>query len=432
MVKFMKIELQRFLPFGMRCLVALAAPLLVILSSPAAEAQIELRLNSVESYFPDFPVKRVMNRAYRLELNELLKTIHRRLEAGENLLCSAQIFDEVHWLVNYTDRVEDIERRMEDLRKSMKGGDQAFAGRQDPKDGSFGPCYESWIWRFFRSVDPLKELAQSGKKPEIPLKIWEPVDTPEEIEALMRDLLISDSRSGHNKRKELNFAVTALGQLLWLDYTASVFPDHLDRAALAEALKKFVDEEWQDPETGYWGAWYRDEGEIKKTNDLSITFHILSYRGGQVQRLGQIGETTFAIRRIKYPFGWDTGGTQNNHHAYDVARIINLTWSELDRVARAYAYATLFLMRARSIALSIDQDGSFDSRPFTTVAEAYYFGVSFFVETGLFGNEVLHDKGVVITNTEGLLEKIERNLAVLDPTDPWVAATQRKISELKR
>lgn len=149
----MKIELQRFLPFGMRCLVALAAPLLVILSSPAAEAQIELRLNSVESYFPDFPVKRVMNRAYRLELNELLKTIHKRMEAGENLLCSAQIFDEVHWLVNYTDRVEDIERRMEDLRKSMKGGDQAFAGRQDPKDGPLvlvtragsGGSSEAWI-----------------------------------------------------------------------------------------------------------------------------------------------------------------------------------------------------------------------------------------------------------------------------------------------
>lgn len=408
-----------------------ALMLMAVLAPGASLAQIELSLNRVESYKPHFPVKREMNAAFRPELNRILAEAHKRMEAGENLVCSAQIFEEVHWLVNYTDRRDLIERRMDDLRESLKSPDQSSAGAQDPKDGSFAPCIEDWLWRFFRSVDPLKELAKRGETPAVPLKIWEPVDTPEEITALMRDLLVSDLASGHNKRKELNLAVTALGQLLWLDYTASVFPEHLDRDALAQALWEFVDTEWQDKETGYWGAWYRDGDEIYHTQDLSITFHIISYRGGDVNRLGEIGVTTGAIRDVKYPYGWDTGGTQNNHHAYDVARIINLTWDELDKSARSHASANLFLLLSRSLSMSIDSHGHFDPAPYTTVGEAYYFGISFFEEMGLFGNEIPRTAGLRITNTENLFGQIEANLADLDPTDPWVAAARRKLDGIR-
>ena len=220
--------------------VALGAP---ITASPAA-AQIELRLNFVESYTPRFPVKRKMNRLYRGKLNRLQAEMLKRMEAGESLMCSAQIFREAHWMVNYTDRVNDIERRIADLKESLGNNrDQGFAAKQDPKDGSFGPCFESWLWRLDASVDPLKELALRGERPKYPLKVWEPVDTPEEIEKLFKDLVISDISSGHNERRELNLAITALGQLPWLDYTAAVFPEHLDREKLAEALTRFVDEE---------------------------------------------------------------------------------------------------------------------------------------------------------------------------------------------
>ncbi len=413
-----------------RLSLAFSLTLMLAVQPGLVSAQIELRLNRVKSYFPHFPVKRKMNHRYRSKLNEMMGEMHRRMEAGENLVCASHIFEEIHWLINYTDRADDIERRMKDLRQSLDDGNAAPAPVQDPKDGSFGACFESWIWRFFRSVDPLKELAREGKRPDVPLKIWEPVDTPEEIEALMRDLLISDLAGGHNKRKELNLAVTALGQLLWLDYTAAVFPEHLDRESLAQALTKFVDEEWQDPDTGYWGAWYRDGDDIHKTNDLSMAFHIISYRDGKVEHLRELANTTFAIRNVKYPFGWDTGGTGNNHHSYDIARIINLTWEELDDTAKAYANATLFLMKARSLAISINDDGAFDPSPFTTVAEAYYFGVSFFDEIGLFGNETARESRIVFTNTEPLLEQIKQNLAALDASDPWVAATKRKLDGL--
>lgn len=391
------------------------------------EAGAAFRPNTIEGYLPDFPIKRRMNRTYRGELDEIHASILARQEAGEQLMGSAQIFQEVHWLVNYTDRVEEIERLIRKLRESLQQPDQAFAGEQDPRDGSFGPCFESWIWRFHASVDPLKALALRGETPKHPLKIWEPVNTPDKLANLLEGLLISEPESGHNKRKELNLAVTALGQLLWLDYTAVVFPEHLDRKQLADALARFVDERWQDPETGYWGPWYRDGDEIKKTNDLSITFHIVAYRGGRVNRLQQIGQTTLDIRHGHYPFGWRSGGAQNNHHAYDVARIVNLTWDHMDERQRATARALLFLMAARALYFSIDRNGVFDAEPYSTVGQAYYFGVSFFDEIGLFRPNGRLDFAS-ITDAEALRQRIDANLKLLDPADPMVGAAMRRLN----
>ena len=399
-------------------------------ASGPASAQVEIRLNKIDSYIPKLVHKKEMDRTYRDRVGALREELHRRQLAGENLACSAQILQEVHWLVNYTTRRADVERRLADLRRSLSDGKrQEFANRQDPRDGSFGPCFEEWIWRFYASVDPLKELALKGVKPDVALKIWAPVDTAEEIGAYMESLLVSDVADGRNRRKELNMAVDSLGQLLWLDSTASVFPASLDRKALAAALTRFVDERWQDPQTGYWGAWFRDRGEVRKTHDLSMTFHILSYRGGDVRLRKQIAQTTFSIRHVPYPYGWDGGGLQNNHHAYDVVRIVNLTWSDLDRTQQSVAKAFLMLLTARSLAMSIDGAGAFDVAPYSTAGEAYYFGLSFFVEAGLLGRTATSE--VKVTNKEDLAARIGRKLDTLDASDPWVSAARRKLDLLR-
>ena len=83
----------------MFAVLAIAVGLGALITASPATAQIELRLNMVESYIPRFPIKRKMNRAYRGELNRLQAKMLKRMEAGENLMCSAQIFREAHWLV---------------------------------------------------------------------------------------------------------------------------------------------------------------------------------------------------------------------------------------------------------------------------------------------------------------------------------------------
>ena len=85
-------------------------------------------------------------------------------------------------------------------------------------------------------------------------------------------------------------------------------------------------------------------------------------------------------------------------------------------------------MMARSLVFSIDTKGVFNSTPYNTVGEAYYFGVSFFHELGLFGNNISRTQVIVVTNTEGLRDRIETNLGKLDKSDPMVGAALRKLN----
>ncbi len=142
-----------------RLLLTFSLTLALAVQPSLVSAQIELRLNRVKSYFPHFPAKRKMNHRYRSKLNEISDEMHQRMKAGENLVCASHIFEELHWLINYTDRADDIERRMKDLRQSLDDKNAAPAPVQDPEDGSSGACFEHWILRFFISVDPLNVLS---------------------------------------------------------------------------------------------------------------------------------------------------------------------------------------------------------------------------------------------------------------------------------
>ena len=116
---------------------------------------------------------------------------------------------------------------------------------------------------------------------------------------------------------------------------------------------------------------------------------------------------------MPYLYGWDGGGLQNNHHAYDVVRIVNQT-AQTDRTQQSVAKALLMLLTARSLAMSIDGGGAFDVAQLA--GEAYYFGLSFFVESGLLGRTASSE--VKVTNKEGLIAGIGRNLDALDASDP--------------
>src|SRR5262249_17077409 len=127
---------------------------------------------------------------------------------------------------------------------------------------------------------------------------------------------------------------------------------------LPQAFIAFLDEVWQDPETGYWGAWYMLGDKPVRTRDLSITFHIVSYRACKVPRQKQIIDTTFEIREEPFPFGWDDRGRQNSHHNYDVVRLMRCAWDVMDEEQRDRARAEIGIMMARQLRLAIDRDGT--------------------------------------------------------------------------
>lgn len=48
-----------------------------------------------------------------------------------------------------------------------------------------------------------------------------------------------------------------------------------------EDLRSLIDDEWQDPATGFWGVTNWEEGACVFHPDISITFHIANYRARQ-------------------------------------------------------------------------------------------------------------------------------------------------------
>jgi hypothetical protein len=154
---------------------------------------------------------------------------------------------------------------------------------------------------------------------------------------------------------------------------------------LKTALQKFVDEEWQNPQTGWWGEWHQVGGNTIKDNSLSMTFHVVSYRQGQVNRWPEIVATMVRNGDRQYPYGWRTAsGEASNHHMYDVARIYRMGWPYLGAEDKERARRDIRRMLDLSLKDSILPDGSFKADRYTSLGQAHYFGVAFLHEVGFF------------------------------------------------
>jgi hypothetical protein len=396
--------------------------------APAARADSVAVL--LDGYIPRFKQKKDMNREYGDDYEDMRAAIVARQTKGQDMDCSVQILTEVGWLIQYTNFRPRVEKRLADLRGSfnLPAEAQRAARDQSATDGSWGGCFEEWFLRMHASADPLKELAHAGRKPTHPLKFLEAIDTPEKIRARMAELKTTRvAQTGRDHRKELNLTVTGLGQMLFLKNTASVMPPDFPREAVANALKDFMDKEWQDPKTGYWGPWYEIDGKIIKAEDLSMTFHIASYRGGEVPNLHRLVRTTLRIRDRPYPYGWQDRGTQNNHHSYDVVRLLRFGWPLMTSDERAKAQAEMFIITARALRLSLNGVGEFDPRPYSALDEAYYFGISALDELGYFRDSRRFWINYEPEGSEELRAMILANIERIGGNSPMMAEAKRKL-----
>jgi hypothetical protein len=129
------------------------------------------------------------------------------------------------------------------------------------------------------------------------------------------DPTIDLARTGRNYRS-LGSIESAMSQLLFKNGELSKFvsdrrlwPDHSEDQILetVEALKaSYLDflRQVQHSATGYWGPWYVIEDGLETKQDLSFTFHQVSYLKGAVDHWPNIIETTLAIKDQIYPYGW--------------------------------------------------------------------------------------------------------------------------------
>ena len=102
-------------------------------------------------------------------------------------------------------------------------------------------------------------------------------------------MLISDVRkTGLDNRFELNIAITAIERFI-LGHVKTDYPFPPD---LKQALFDYQDNAWQDPQTGFFGGRYRlADGSFHQTADLSVTFHIVSYRRDSIKHVPEMMRT---------------------------------------------------------------------------------------------------------------------------------------------
>jgi hypothetical protein len=338
--------------------------------------------------------------AHRQRLGDRLDSLAKRLAAlqaaGNEMECSNQIYLEAKWLYHYTAYWDRLERRLDDFAKSLEQPDQVFATRQSAETGLWGICYEESFIKLEATMIALIELEMMGVAPQFAVTLPPPYDTPVGAFEHFRGLLVSDiARTGVDHRGELGNSTTIASLTYFKNYLQGYLNNEVKglprneggpgakTEEYTQAFSRIV-QAWQDPVTGYWGPSYWSDGNLYRSADLSYTFHIISYRRGNVDRWPEIVETTMAIENEPYPFGWKHEGSYVNHNNYDVAKIFRYAWPHMSPEQKQKAASKIRDMLHWTLNSSLQDDGSFQTVPafFSSVGAEFYFGVSFLQTIG--------------------------------------------------
>ena len=348
----------------------------------------------IEAAFRRFDPRYLENRALRMtQLAPLKAELLRAQQRGESRLCSAQRLAEAEWLVSYTALWTRADAAIDALETSLAVIDQSFAARQD-SDGDFGGCRSEWLFQLDATINALNTLygeASPSLETLRPFVFLDRIEQPYMLTGLMTSKLVSViDASGVYGREEVASLFESTAQLVFKPYLRDLVRRNgapfLDNA-YQRSLARYLDAV-QDPVTGFWGPVVSDGSNLLRFVDLSMTYHIIAYRGGCVEGWPKIARTLFAIRDLDYPFGWRFDGRPNAHNNYDVVRILKYAWPRLDAGQQARARSEIAAMIDWTLREAIRPDGMIVNDPdfYVSAAAADYFTVSFLDAAGYFSD----------------------------------------------
>jgi hypothetical protein len=380
---------------------------------------------------PDFeafnPQYRALRRKYHDEWRRLKEELIAQERNGRHTGCSRQVLAEAKWLVLSTARFDEAQKRLDFLRRMLNARRDPHAVGQVEADGSFGCCTKEWFLKLDNTTDELIALGLQWKEPKHPVKILERVNSPEKLQAYLDSVLIADVRkTGINTRTELNHSTSALTRhILWSGTLWEIPTKFRLDPGLRTALLEYQDDKWQDPKTGYWGTWYRTKDGLVKTADLSITFHLVTFREGKVRRWPEIIRTTLAFKEREYPYGWLEDGKMSNHHHYDVAALFRLGWAHANAEQKHEIKREIGRMLHWCLDETLEKDGSFKIGDESTLGGAFYFGVAFLNEVGYFAKANRFWTDQEFPEAAEVRDRIRKKLKELKLTSPeaqWAMA----------
>ena len=101
-------------------------------------------------------------------------------------------------------------------------------------------------------------------------------------------------------------------------------------------------------------------GRVEFVDDLSITFHVVSYLKGNVPDLAKMVNTLLAVKDLPYPVGWLRRGLHySNHHNMDVVVLLRYGWPYLSDSQKQAVSAEIRKMLRWCLTESLQPDGSF-------------------------------------------------------------------------
>ena len=330
---------------------------------------------------PDYQVRypRLISR-----IRSAAARIAAREAAGQSTSCSHQILTEASDLSGSSMDIGWIERRLDDLEGVLAHPEEeAKADRQDPADGSWGACHERWFFKVNATFDHLAKRSSADEKPRYRLRLFDRVNSPEKLQDYFTSLAVSDlPGTGIDHRKELNESLANLTRLILHDRPAY----YAWHPKLKETLMDLILHRLRNPQTGWWGEIYVRNGHQEFVDDLSITFHVISYLHGDVPDLARAMDHLLAVKDLDYPIGWLEQGKFSNHNNMDVAVLFRYGWQHMNDAQKRAAAPEIRRMLTWCLHDTLQPDGSFraDEGSSDSIEEANSWGVSLLSRIGFF------------------------------------------------
>jgi hypothetical protein len=330
-------------------------------------------------YNPDF----VQMKAQRIaRIRTLLAKVNENEAAGYKTNCSHQILWEIKALIMQTADFRLIDNRLADLDSSLAHPEkEALALLQDSVNGSWGICFDEWFCKLDAFCD---EIGKDENKHSSKFQphFLDQVNSPEKLTNYLESISVSDiPKTGTDHLLEFNLSLTDLLRLILRDRPKGYNWD----PGLKKTLTDLIFKHFRNPETGWWGESYVRDGRVQFVDDLSTTFHIVTYLRGNVPDLPLIVSTTLAVKDLDFPVGWLYKGAYWNHNNMDVVALFKAGWPYADVNQKKAMTTEIQKLLQWCLNESLQPDGSFKPHVADgSLEEGVYYGTSFLGRIGFF------------------------------------------------
>jgi len=372
----------------------------------------------IAEHFPDTARSR---RAAEHDIRQAEVQLDRAEASGGDTACPRQVLRELRWRLEYTPDTSAICQNIERLRAACAGPTPWPAAPEDGV-GCRAAAKDVWFLRVDAFVDHM--LMADFNDRDRASDLLDRINDPDRLGAYLASLLLSRlEEDGIDRRKELNFATANLTRLiLWRRPVGYSWDPRLETV-----IRRFI-ADWQDPETGFFGADYLIGRRRLRTVDLSLTFHMARYLEGGIRYWPQLTETLLSIRDLRYPNGWLDEAGMTNHNNYDVAVLFQLGWPHMNSDQRQRGALELARLLDWCLGTAISPDGEIRARAVgESLSESYYFAIAFLDTVGYFDPQNCFWTDWAFAAAADLRTRLEDRLRILPQTEPMVQMARERL-----